>query len=247
MKICVNVPSIHPDRCLRMLDSFNENMGRNKKHFYFHIVAQGWTEDQLDSLDPLLAISVGPLEAEPSMIELRMITADRFACLPEYYMFIDDDIVYEKGADQFFDDVIHSLDNVKPAVYQLFKNRYPPHEVYHPENCIMTINRGLIVRSNAIRGLMGNYPSLLGGGEDALIGYWALATDNSRIIRGGAPISTDGVKHFSNTSESFIHNSDIFDQNCGKAIRQMFDDEDWELLSGHLPKGIQSDRSNIRH
>ena len=240
MKICVNVPSINPEKCYRMIDSFYETMTPFIiDTFHFHIVAQNWSTQDIKAIGDQVTISKEPYSTTPSMMSLRMNSVYRFHTLPDYYMFIDDDIIFEDGFVDYFDEVMYSLKYVQPAVYQLFRNRYSDEEQFNPNCCIMTVNRGLFVKSNYIVDFPKEYSMEEGGGEDALIGYWALHNDNRRLVRGGAPIKTEGVKHFSIGSESFIHNTAVFDKNNGRLIRQLFQDPHWELLSGLLPKGIQ--------
>ena len=86
---------------------------------------------------------------------------------------------------------------------------------------------------------MFNTPYLPGGGEDAVLGYTALSNENTRVIRGGAPIDRNSKHHMEIGSDSFIHDTNVFNRYARQYIRDTFDDQEWELLSGLTPKGIK--------
>ena len=211
-----------------------------REQLHFNLVAQDpWTPHMCMSAD-CDSYEIKQRAVYPSMLNLRMATVDRFRNLPGYYLFIDDDLVFKPGCYTYLNSVLTQLNFKTISVYQLFGSRYGPEPDWEVKNCIMTTNRGLFVKASKICNKSDDLlPCIIGGGEDAIIGYWGLEGSGTRVIRGQAPIYRNSINHFKENSESTIHDIGIFNDHARKYIRRRYKDSSWELLSGKLPKGLE--------
>ena len=225
MKIVVNLPSINQNLAVRCVSSIN-SLSSLRKHCHINLIAQpiGWSINGCDSVIQIDRMNF------VSMVDLRLLTV-KLIDDADYYLFIDDDLVFSD--DSFFEKIIDILQKYEPTVLQLFGSRYERKLQFNPINCIVTTNRGLFVKNVGFSDLYNL--GLAGGCEESVIGYHALYENHKHIVVGGAPVTRSNVKHIAKDHESFIHNQEVYEQFVRKYIREKYNCQDWEVLSGFFP------------
>ena len=215
-----------------------DNLGKVKHYFDVHLVAQDpWGEQEALGAGAT-HVSMCGFSKNPSMLNLRMKSVQEFGTEYNYIMFVDDDLLYEEGAEEYFSTVIRILKADEPAVFSLFGSRYDRIPQYNRDNCIMTTNRGLIIAAELLEGA--EFPYMVGPCEDAILGYHALNKDYNHVLMGGAPVGRREVKHIAPDAVSSIHNLASYEANARMYIRAKHDDPYWEVLTGKFPKGVRN-------
>lgn len=235
IKVVINVPSIRPDSYANMLASSHHLTWSNHQIVFDLVAQQPWVS--FAAYKSSVSFTMMPRLKVPSMLNLRLQTIVKYRFDSDYIMFIDDDLVYNKGTTEYFTRVFDYLAEHRPAVMSIFGGRYAKEFVENPYNCIITTNRGLLVRSDLLYGFS---PSrlLLGGCEESVIVYHALSQLREHVVIGGAPVSRHLVKHLEIGSNSPIHDQMIYEQNVRTYIRTKYNDASWDALTGDFPKGL---------
>ena len=214
-------------------------LGTYRRYFDTHLVYQTpWTEEEARESGATY-ITHSEYRRSPSMLSLRMESIKLSSSLDmpyHYIMFIDDDLLYQGGAEAFFQKVLEAL-ALAPSVISLFGSRYDSVPQYNRDNCIMTTNRGLIIAYDLLKNA--RFPDMTGPCEDAILGYHALAQDYRHVIIGNAPIKRREVKHIAPDAISSIHNLNAYHNNARLYVRTRYNDPDWEVLTGNFPKGVR--------
>ena len=236
MKIIMNVPSIYPERFKKMYDSFKA-MTRLQDIIKVHLVAQSpWNEDELVDINPDYS-SLVERKSIPHMTNIRLHSLQSYS---DYIMFADDDLIFKRGAEEYLIKVIEVLTMHKPDVLNVFGSRYDGNFIYNPDKCIIGTNRGLFVKTEALRDnvWLDQVLCLQGGLEESVIAYKALEHSGKLIVVGNAPIDRTHKHTPSAGNDSPIHDTLIWQDNAQKFIRERYDDPNWTHDSGNFPKGL---------
>lgn len=97
--------------------------------------------------------------------------------------------------------------------------------------------RGLILRNIGAYKIFGNTSHLLGGLEESIACYHIIEEgffSAKQFNNPTYPANNHGVDN-----NSFIHNQEIWNQNCAKYIRSRYQDQDWDYQKRKLPKGLK--------
>lgn len=231
--LSIQVPSIYPDKCEKMINSWYET-GMDAYSF-LTIFAQGYDPDMLGQRFGVKMVSA-KLRAQPSMFSLRDSIAMYCSSEPrnhDYYMMTDDNVIFKKGAGQYFRDCLAWMDNHPEAGFMACAGHFGSYsrgsQPHLSNSIIWNIDKGLIIRSS-----LAPFPSsalkLKGGLEDLVSCYWIIENGYLPAKRFQAPVYHVGMPMKDRLkSSSYIHDWNVWENNAIAYIRARYDDPDWNF------------------
>ena len=252
MKVSVIVPTNNIKRITKFINSYSK-LENFKQKVKLIIIGNGEVVKSTIQKDSFITF----IRYDKSFniipfVELRGIGMNKVYA--DFFLFLDDDHIFKKGADNFLIECLNFLKNHNECgVLQLKKKNEEKYGFYPKRNAHIWTDRGLFIRRiNQFD--YKEYYKLIGACEDLLYSYEVLSQSYIPYIIHNTPI--DRGCTLSNNHKELNHpsyNKKLLDDNIIGYIRKKYNQKDWKFYGSltnltypiHLKNLIKSRLANL--